>query len=128
MPRAAHAGPGRRLRAAALQASVLNAFFDAVSIVLHDMVEREPLFSELGAVMLILDELVDGGIIMETDPMVLAQCGEMPSGKKVRHTALRHGPRRPLTAPPGRVTCPSPRSRTQTRRSTCWGRTSSGSC
>lgn len=54
-------------------ASVLTAYYDAISIVLRDAVEKVNLFENMDAVMLITDEIVDGGIILESDPGALAQ-------------------------------------------------------
>ena len=53
-------------------AMVLNAFFDAVSLLLRGVVEKRTALENLDLVMLTIDELVDGGIIMETDPNVIA--------------------------------------------------------
>jgi hypothetical protein len=53
-------------------ASVLNAFYDAITITLREQVEKATLFECFGQILLIIDELVDGGIIMQTDANELA--------------------------------------------------------
>ena len=54
-------------------AQVLAAFYDAVSAILRDNVEKILVIDQLGAVMLILDEMVDNGVILELDPYVLSK-------------------------------------------------------
>lgn len=41
--------------------SVLNAFFDAVSMMLRKNVEKRTLLENLDGVLLAMDEIVDGG-------------------------------------------------------------------
>ena len=53
-------------------ATVLNAFFDAVSLLLRGMVEKRAALENLDLVLLTIDELIDGGIILETDPNNIA--------------------------------------------------------
>lgn len=60
---------------------VLNSFYDAVSITLRENVEKAALFDCFGQILLIVDELVDGGIIMQTDAQELAKAGEVTSSK-----------------------------------------------
>ena len=57
-------------------ASVLTALYESVSILLRDNVEKMNLFDKYAQVLLIVDELVDGGIIMETDATVLSKAAE----------------------------------------------------
>eukprot|EP00050_Salpingoeca_kvevrii_P006485 m.289709 g.289709 ORF g.289709 m.289709 type:complete len:174 (+) comp12175_c0_seq1:29-550(+) len=54
-------------------ASVLHAFYDAVAFLLRDNIEKRILFEHIDAVMLVVDEMIDGGIILETDPIILAK-------------------------------------------------------
>jgi len=53
--------------------SVLNALYDAVSTMLRKNVEKRYLVDHLDAVLLAIDELVDGGVILETDPNTIVQ-------------------------------------------------------
>lgn len=53
--------------------SVLTAWYDAISQVLRRHVEKRLLFDHMDAVMLIVDEIIDGGVILETDPTVILQ-------------------------------------------------------
>eukprot|EP00271_Cylindrocystis_brebissonii_P016345 TRINITY_DN39790_c0_g1_i1.p1 TRINITY_DN39790_c0_g1~~TRINITY_DN39790_c0_g1_i1.p1 ORF type:complete len:179 (+),score=56.02 TRINITY_DN39790_c0_g1_i1:252-788(+) len=53
-------------------ASVLHAFFEAVSQLLRGVVEKKTVLENLDLVLLCLDELVDGGIILETEASVIA--------------------------------------------------------
>ncbi|CAD6884837.1 unnamed protein product [Tilletia controversa] len=51
---------------------VLNAFFDATSMLLRQQVEKRALLENLDLVTLALDETVDDGIILETDSTAIA--------------------------------------------------------
>ena len=53
-------------------AAVLSAYVDAVSILLRGAVEKRTVLENLDLVLLALDEIVDGGVIMETDPATIA--------------------------------------------------------
>lgn len=53
-------------------ASVLNGFFDAVSLLLRGVLEKRAALENLDLVLLTIDELIDGGIILETDPNAIA--------------------------------------------------------
>eukprot|EP00850_Spirogloea_muscicola_P016322 SM000131S26752 [mRNA] locus=s131:294984:296305:+ [translate_table: standard] len=53
-------------------ATVLQAFFEAVSILLRGAMEKKTVLENLDLVLLCLDEIVDGGIILENDPNVIA--------------------------------------------------------
>jgi hypothetical protein len=48
--------------------SVLNCVYDSVSQILRKNVEKRALFENLDVVLLALDEICDGGIILEADP------------------------------------------------------------
>ncbi|EWM22756.1 hypothetical protein NSK_005892 [Nannochloropsis salina CCMP1776] len=48
-------------------ATVLDAFRDAIAMLLRGQVDRRSLLDNLDLLMLTVDELVDGGIILETD-------------------------------------------------------------
>ncbi|KAM0752782.1 coatomer protein [Meredithblackwellia eburnea MCA 4105] len=52
--------------------SVLNAFYDAVSLLLRHQVEKRAILENLDLVVLALDETVDNGIILETDAVAIA--------------------------------------------------------
>ncbi|XP_030476056.1 coatomer subunit zeta-1-like [Syzygium oleosum] len=53
-------------------ATVLQGFFDAVGILLRGQVEKREALENLDLILMCLDEIVDGGIILETDPNVIA--------------------------------------------------------
>ncbi|KAF4399300.1 hypothetical protein G4B88_022383 [Cannabis sativa] len=52
--------------------TVLQGFFDAVSLILRNTVDKREALENLDLILLCLDEIVDGGIILETDPNVIA--------------------------------------------------------
>ncbi|XP_019169739.1 PREDICTED: coatomer subunit zeta-1-like [Ipomoea nil] len=52
--------------------TVLQAFFDAVGILLRGIVEKSEALDNLDLILLCLDEIVDGGIVLETDANVIA--------------------------------------------------------
>uniref|UniRef100_A0A061RHV0 Coatomer subunit zeta n=1 Tax=Tetraselmis sp. GSL018 TaxID=582737 RepID=A0A061RHV0_9CHLO len=52
--------------------TVLQAFYDSVSLLLRDAVEKKTVLENLDLVLLAMDEIVDSGIILETDPSVVA--------------------------------------------------------
>ena len=53
-------------------ATALHGFFDAVSLLLRGVMEKRTVLENLDLVLLTLDELVDGGVILETDSNVIA--------------------------------------------------------
>ncbi|XP_017229451.1 coatomer subunit zeta-1 [Daucus carota subsp. sativus] len=52
--------------------TVLQGFFDAVDLLLRDNVEKREALENLDLILLCLDEIVDGGIVLETDANVIA--------------------------------------------------------
>jgi len=52
---------------------VLNALYDTLSQLLKRNVEKRGLLDHLDSVFLLVDEVVDKGIIMETDPSIIIQ-------------------------------------------------------
>eukprot|EP00959_Pyramimonas_sp_CCMP1952_P214936 4498023-Pyramimonas_sp.AAC.1 len=52
--------------------TVLQALFDAISLLLRNQVEKKTVLENLDLVLLSLDEIVDGGIILETEANVIA--------------------------------------------------------
>ncbi|PON96182.1 AP complex, mu/sigma subunit, partial [Trema orientale] len=57
---------------ALILATVLQGFFDAVSLILRNTVDKREALENLDLILLCLDEIVDGGMILETDPNVIA--------------------------------------------------------
>ncbi|KAK4839658.1 hypothetical protein QYF36_023780 [Acer negundo] len=55
-----------------LLSSVLQEFFDAVTLLLRNNVEKREALENLDLIFLCLDEIVDRGIILETDASVIA--------------------------------------------------------
>ncbi|MED6177347.1 Coatomer subunit zeta-2 [Stylosanthes scabra] len=53
-------------------ATVLTAFFDSVGTLLRGNVDKREALENLDLILLCIDEIVDGGIILETDPNVIA--------------------------------------------------------
>ena len=51
--------------------SVLDCLFNAVTQILRKNVDKKALFDNLEVVMLALDEMIDGGMIMECDPQLV---------------------------------------------------------
>ncbi|KAI6184443.1 Coatomer subunit zeta [Aphelenchoides bicaudatus] len=55
--------------------SVLNALYDAFSTMLRKNVEKKALLENMDVSMLILDEVCDDGVILETDPAaIVSRC------------------------------------------------------
>ncbi|GAX84341.1 hypothetical protein CEUSTIGMA_g11763.t1 [Chlamydomonas eustigma] len=57
--------------------SVLQAFFESISTLLRQQVEKKTVLENLDLVLLAMDEIVDGGIILETDPQMIASRATM---------------------------------------------------
>ncbi|XP_010937701.1 coatomer subunit zeta-2 isoform X4 [Elaeis guineensis] len=53
-------------------ATVLQGFVDAVELLLRNEVDKRTALENLDLILLCLDEIVDGGIILETDASVIA--------------------------------------------------------
>ncbi|EPS65097.1 hypothetical protein M569_09682, partial [Genlisea aurea] len=53
-------------------ATVLQGFYDAVTLLLRNNVELREALENLDLILLCLDEIVDGGIVLETDGSVIA--------------------------------------------------------
>ncbi|KAJ7951573.1 Coatomer subunit zeta-2-like [Quillaja saponaria] len=66
-------------------ASVLQGFSDAVALLLRDNVDKREALENLDLILLCLDEIVDGGMILETDSSVIA-------GKVATHTMDAEAP------------------------------------
>ncbi|KAK2448221.1 SNARE superfamily protein [Trifolium repens] len=52
--------------------SVLQAFFESVNLLLRGNVDKKEALENLDLILLSIDEIIDGGIILETDPNVIA--------------------------------------------------------
>jgi hypothetical protein len=52
--------------------SVLNCVYESISQILRKNVEKKALFENLDIIMLALDEICDGGILLEADPSAVA--------------------------------------------------------
>ncbi|KAL8045669.1 hypothetical protein ABFX02_08G129600 [Erythranthe guttata] len=52
--------------------TVLQGFFDAIDILLRGNVEKKEALENLDLILLCIDEIVDGGIILETDATTIA--------------------------------------------------------
>ncbi|CAM0882910.1 unnamed protein product [Alopecurus aequalis] len=54
-------------------ASVLQGFYDAVVVLLKKIVDKKTALENLDLIFLCLDEVVDGGIVLETDATVIVE-------------------------------------------------------
>ncbi|XP_019419242.1 PREDICTED: coatomer subunit zeta-2-like [Lupinus angustifolius] len=52
--------------------TALQAFFDSVGILLRGNVEKKEALENLDLILMCIDEIIDGGIILETDPSVIS--------------------------------------------------------
>jgi len=52
--------------------SVLTAFYESVTLLLRGAVEKKTVLENLDLVLLAMDEIVDKGLILETDPPTIA--------------------------------------------------------
>ncbi|XP_075879775.1 coatomer subunit zeta-2 isoform X2 [Nelusetta ayraudi] len=53
--------------------SVLSCLFESLSLILRKNVERRCLLDNMDGVFLIVDEIIDGGVILESDPQQVVQ-------------------------------------------------------
>ncbi|KAJ8036489.1 Coatomer subunit zeta-1 [Holothuria leucospilota] len=53
--------------------SVLNCLYEVISQILRKNIEKRTLFDHLDSAYLAIDEIVDGGIILEADPAAILQ-------------------------------------------------------
>ncbi|KAF3845797.1 hypothetical protein F7725_002875, partial [Dissostichus mawsoni] len=53
--------------------SVLNCLFESLSQILRKNVERRCLLDNMEGVLLVVDEIIDGGVILESDPQQVLQ-------------------------------------------------------
>ncbi|THU46126.1 hypothetical protein C4D60_Mb09t01650 [Musa balbisiana] len=53
-------------------ATVLQGFFDAVGLLLRNNVDKRTALENLDLILLCLDEIIDGGIILETEASIIA--------------------------------------------------------
>ncbi|KAK3007446.1 hypothetical protein RJ639_014993 [Escallonia herrerae] len=53
-------------------ATVLQGFFDAITLLLRNNVDQREALENLDLILLCLDEIVDGGMILETDGNIIA--------------------------------------------------------
>mmetsp|Transcript_4878 Transcript_4878/g.5288 ORF Transcript_4878/g.5288 Transcript_4878/m.5288 type:complete len:175 (+) Transcript_4878:38-562(+) len=63
--------------------SILNSYYDAISILLRGLIDKRMVLENLDYVLIALDELIDGGILFETDPDEIAQRTALKSSEEV---------------------------------------------
>ncbi|XP_038635365.1 uncharacterized protein LOC119954314 isoform X4 [Scyliorhinus canicula] len=63
----------RRIKMTLMLMTVLNCLFDSLSQMLRKNVEKKSLMENMDGVLLIMDEIVDGGVILESDPQQVIQ-------------------------------------------------------
>lgn len=61
-------------------ANVLQGFYDSITLLLRNAVEKKTVLENLDLVLLSMDELVEGGLILETDATVIASRVTMRGG------------------------------------------------
>ncbi|CAD7700803.1 unnamed protein product [Ostreobium quekettii] len=59
---------------------VLQAFYESVTLLLRSAVEKKTALENLDQVLLVMDEIVDNGLILEMDPQTVAARVGMRSG------------------------------------------------
>lgn len=64
---------------ALILSSVLNCLFESINQICRKNVEKRALFDNLDVVMLAIDEICDGGIILEVDPLSVVKRVELKS-------------------------------------------------
>lgn len=57
--------------------TVLQALYESVSVLLRQQVEKKTVLENLDLVLLAIDELCDGGVVLETEPAVIASRATM---------------------------------------------------
>ena len=60
--------------------NVLVGFYDSISLLLRNAVEKKTVLENLDLVLLSMDEILEGGLILETDPTVIATRVTMRTG------------------------------------------------
>lgn len=76
-----------------LLCDVLNCFVDAVSSLLRDAVEKKTVLENLDLILLAMDEIIEGGLILDTDGLTIASRVAMRSGEdsgSVMETAMNN--------------------------------------
>ncbi|KNC81068.1 coatomer subunit zeta-1 [Sphaeroforma arctica JP610] len=63
--------------------SVLSTFYDAVAILLRNQVEKRLVFDNLDAIFLVVDEMVDNGIVFEADGSIIASRAIVRGGEDI---------------------------------------------
>eukprot|EP01097_Dermamoeba_algensis_P000769 TRINITY_DN1273_c0_g1_i1.p1 TRINITY_DN1273_c0_g1~~TRINITY_DN1273_c0_g1_i1.p1 ORF type:complete len:119 (-),score=8.92 TRINITY_DN1273_c0_g1_i1:787-1143(-) len=51
--------------------TVLSSLYESISLILRGQIDRRTLLENLDYIILIIDELIDGGIVLETEPQIL---------------------------------------------------------
>ena len=74
--------------------SVLNCVFDSISKIVRKDVEKRTVMENLGVILLALDEICDGGIILEADAnevenRVAVRNEDVPIGEQTVHQVLK---------------------------------------
>ncbi|XP_067088592.1 coatomer subunit zeta-1-like [Osmerus mordax] len=64
---------GEQGRADLMLMAVLNCLFESLSHILRKNVERRCLLDNMEGVFLVVDEIIDGGVILESDPQQVLQ-------------------------------------------------------
>uniref|UniRef100_A0A8C0G8T4 Coatomer subunit zeta n=1 Tax=Chelonoidis abingdonii TaxID=106734 RepID=A0A8C0G8T4_CHEAB len=64
---------GQRLLAKLMLMAVLTCLFDSLNHMLRKNVEKRSLLDNLDGAFLVVDEIVDGGVILESDPQQVIQ-------------------------------------------------------
>lgn len=71
-----------------LLSDVLTGFCDSITLLLRNAVEKKTVLENLDLVLLAMDEITEGGLILETDPAVIATRVTMRSGDDLNDSPL----------------------------------------
>jgi len=63
-----------------VMANTLVGFYDSITLLLRNAVEKKTVLENLDLVLLAMDEVSEGGLILETDPAVIATRVTMRTG------------------------------------------------
>lgn len=66
-----------------VMSNVLVGFYDSIALLLRNAVEKKTVLENLDLVLLTIDEISEGGLILETDPTVIATRVTMRTGDEV---------------------------------------------
>ena len=63
-----------------VMANVLAGFYESVTLLLRNAVEKKTILENLDLILLAMDEIIEGGLVLETDPTTIATRVTMRTG------------------------------------------------